>query len=290
MMSFFNPLKDIMDVKLNSYGVQLYASGKFNPIYFIPTDSGMVYEEFELDSDRITFLRENFAFMRPQRDYSFDTTVQNFDYFFESVSPCAIGSVLETVIEDSIRSSVPNMNIRFGSGSVSSAIKTDNIINVTLNDIEIITKEIGVPNESVVDESVFFRNGKFFSFQDNYLFIDVLEDGVEYSKENFWVLLYEKYGEEYRHIDLEECYFSEYGIQTGKTKITQELDVAFDAEIKDVYLCDHAQKANDNSNVYVSNKGTINIDLLGRMCASNRSKTNIKTYINRREKDLGDEC
>lgn len=290
-MSFFNPKMDILDVKLNTYGVFLYSRGEFQPVYFIPTDSGMVYEDFELGSEFIEYIRERFAFLRPQRDLSFDTSIQNFNYFFDSVSPCAVGESLETVVGDETRTMVPNINISFGKGEVSSAEKMDNILYINLKDIETKYKKEILPNESIVDGGIFERNGTYYRAQEDYLFLDISEQGAEFTKENFWLLVFEKNESEYKQIDLEEVYLSEYGLQQEVRSIVNDVVVKTDNKIDIDYLCRHVEKENNDNNVYISNKGTINVDLMGKLCSEKLKTARFgKNYINRKEKDLGNEC
>ena len=290
-MSFFNPLKDILDVKLTTYGVESFANGTFRPEIFIASDVGMLYEDYELDEDFREYLRTSLAFLRPQReDTGFDTGIQNFDYFFDSISPYAIGSALETVIGGEKRTMVPNLNLSFGKGLVSSATKSNNSVSIVLDNIETTFKQTEIVNESNNDDNIFGRGDNFYRFAEDYMFVDVGETGSEYLKENFWLLVYEKYGEEYRQIDLEEQYLSEFGLVEGKKDVVNELIIKLDNKIDDVYICRHAQKINDNNNVYITNKGTVNIDLMGKMCKNTGLQNFSKVYVNRKEKDLGDQC
>lgn len=292
-MTFFNPQKDILEVRLTTYGVQLYSAGKFKPEIFITTDCGVLYEDFELAADFREYLRENFAILRPQRDDTgFDTGIQNFDYLFDSLSPYSIGSTLETVVEDESRAMVSNIHLAFRKGLVASATKDSNVINVVLNDVVSLFSKTTIPNESIVVDNIFERdNGQFYQISEDYLFVDVTEHGAEFTKENFWLLVYEKYGTEYQQVDLEEQYLSEFGLVDSKRDITAEIDVKTDNKIDDLYVCKHSQKINDNNNVYITNKGTINVDLMGKMCKDNLTSQKFqKVYINRKEKDLGDQC
>lgn len=292
-MTFFNPQKDILEVRLTTYGVQLYSAGKFKPEIFITTDCGVLYEDFELAADFREYLRENFAILRPQReDAGFDTGIQNFDYLFDGLSPYSIGSTLETVVDDESRTMVPNINLEFGKGLVASATKDSNVINVVLDDVVSIFSKTDLPNESIVSDNVLERtDNQFYQFTEDYLFVDVMENGAEFTKENFWLLVYEKYGTEYRQVDLEERYLNEFGLVDSKVDITAEIDVKVDNKINDMYMCKHAQKINDNNNIYITNKGTINVDLMGKMCKDNLTSQKFpKVYINRKEKDLGDQC
>lgn len=292
-MTFFNPQKDILEVRLTTYGVQLYSAGKFKPEIFITTDCGVLYEDFELAADFREYLRENFAILRSQReDTGFDTGIQNFDYLFDSLSPYSIGSTLETVVEDESRTMVPNINLAFGSGLVASATKDSNVINVVLDDVVSLFSKTVIPNESILADNIFEREAnQFYQFSEDYLFVDVSEQGAEFTKENFWLLVYEKYGAEYRQVDLEERYLNEFGLVDSKVDITAEIDVKVDNKIDDMYMCKHAQKINDNNNIYITNKGTINVDLMGKMCKDNLTSQKFpKVYINRKEKDLGDQC
>jgi hypothetical protein len=293
-MSFFNPKLDVLDVKLTTHGIQQFANGEFNPVYFVPKDDGVVYDDtYDTDEEEREYLRETLAFLRPQREnFGIDTNLSNQEFFTSDISLCAIGTAREQFVNNDAYLSIPNNSFAFASGKVTLAEKTDSgVIEVTLADLDTKVRLVTNPaNESIQQHNLFEKNGLIYSFDEKYLFLTCNEDGTEFLKDNYMMFLYEDVGNDvYRPVILEYEYLNEFGLQESKQSALQEIDLLMDHEIPMDYLCLHAPKMNTAGHLTFSNGGTVNVELTGRVC-SNVNKKFPKVYINRKEKNLGDEC
>lgn len=220
-MSFFDRKQDVLDIQLTPYGKWLYGQGKLNPKYYSFTDSDVIYEtqhtgfsEIQNDiHDRIVNslrIKSQHRFTGPQSSSINPDSVQIASLDREYTYGVSLGT-------SNNDDKLPSWEIRVLKGEISSSATTltgtlgdINIPQINLNDMYIKTKVIKSDSQGFaptfdqdptvdVDEcneldefEITFSDGTTFETTIEPIFLQIEENNMPLSKENFEIEIFEE--------------------------------------------------------------------------------------------------
>lgn len=290
-MEFFNPKEEVIRFQFTEYGKQRASEGFFEPEHFVPRDLKVLYDRAKTEEEFLSFVQEEYPIIK-KNDIEFGVfDEENLD---SSFSVC---SILEDLDEEGLNLESPRGQVSVGGVLVYSSDKTKEGIDIQLEDLFLFKKEIRqeeIPNESEMEDTNIRRiDGKYYEIRDGEIFLDVLEDGVDFNRENFDVFLYEVVENRLENIFL-------YGKTKNKEifeeeKIIEEahgeISVLVDYEIDKSLLCKYKEVSKDNNkdNIYFIDDGLLYVGDGGVVC-EDKAKKKPFVYFNRKEGILGDGC
>lgn len=290
-MEFFNPKEEVVRFQFTEYGKQRASEGFFEPKSFVPRDLKVLYDRTKTEEEFLSVVQEEYPIIK-NNDVEFG--VFDEEDLDSSFSVC---SILEDLDENGLNLESPCGQVSVGGVLVYSSEKTKEGIDIQLEDLFVLKKEISqeeVLNESEVYDSSFRRiGGKYYEIKENEIFLDVLEDGVEFSRENFDVFLYEVVEDRLETVFLGGLEKNKEVFEENEFAVEEqnEINIFVDFEVDSSVLCKYKDisKNNNKDNVYFVDDGLLYVGDGGVVCEE-RAKKKPFVYFNRKEGILGDGC
>ena len=218
-MSFFNKKEEVLDLQLTQFGKQLLSQGKFKPIYYTFFDnnilydssySGMANEATKNIEDRI---QDQTPYCKTQYVFSSRETAMN--SFVESnrtrlanepdaavlsfVNPAeqAYTQILPLGNSELGNEKAPFFSVTFLNGELSGNVTTEYSSSYSVQKIPqlnaTITYKIKPVDISEINTNILQQNIKYlgnfnnttFKISEQYLLLQILENNVDFEKENF---------------------------------------------------------------------------------------------------------
>lgn len=290
-MEFFNPKEEVIRFQFTEYGKQRASEGFFEPEHFVPRDLKVLYDRAKTEEEFLSFVQEEYPIIK-KNDIEFG--IFDEEDLDSSFSVC---SILEDLNEEGLNLESPRGQVSVGGVLVYSSDKTKEGIDVQLEDLFLFKKEIQqeeVPNESEIDNTNIRRiDGKYYEIKDGEIFLDVLEDGVDFNRENFDVFLYEVIENRLENVFLGGKIQNKEIFEEEETREDNhgEISVFVDYEIDKSILCKYKDisKENNKDNIYFVDDGILYVGDGGAVCDDKARKKPL-VYFNRKEGFLGDGC
>tara|TARA_R110000851_G_scaffold114251_2_gene239358 strand:+ start:3477 stop:4451 length:975 start_codon:yes stop_codon:yes gene_type:complete len=204
-MRFFDKKEEVLDIELTQYGKHLLSRGKFKPTYYAFFDNNVLYDPKYADTlydqneiDKVIrfdtpTLRSQHNFASLDSKHAYQAFQYNVDRHFTFVNPLGTSDLISAsapkwsllAMEGELKSSVPYMT---------SSYQTIRIPQIEV-DIEYQTA-ISVESQPTVFEedpelaSKTFTDGSYISVKPDQLLLRVLEENVEFEKDNFDIEVY----------------------------------------------------------------------------------------------------
>ena len=204
-MRFFDKKEEVLDVELTQYGKHLLSKGKFKPTYYAFFDNNVLYDpkyaDTTYDQHQIDkTIRFDTPMIRSQHNFAsldsrqaYEAFQYNVDRHFTFVNPLGTS--------DLVSESAPKWSLLAMEGELKSAVPymTSSYQTIRIPQIEVDVEyqtAVSVQGQPTVFEedpelaSSVFSDGSYISVKPDQLLLRVLEENVEFEKDNFDIEVY----------------------------------------------------------------------------------------------------
>lgn len=292
-MEFFNPKTEVLRFQFTSYGLEELSKGKFDPESFVALDEGVAYDPTLSEEEFLEEIRQNRVFIKTNK-VPFELAESEIG---QAENAACVAYPVREELDGLTNLSRSSFHIRTTGTDVVSATKDEGGLEVTLDPLFILkSAEIPaseIPNRSEEEASdIYFVGGKYFSFKNGHILLDLSEGGTIPQPENFECFLYELIDGEEVRIDLKgELSQRDLYVPREKQQNDFEVKVLCDEEIPDEILCaaKSTMYSGNQTNVFLVDDGVVSSESFGKTCkVSSASKPVV--YFGRDEGELGDGC
>lgn len=223
-MSFFNKKEEVLDLQLTQFGKQLFSQGKFKPTYYAFFDNNVLYDSShsgflnETTVDIEDRIQEETPYCKTQYVFSSrETAMQSFIesnrtrlanqpdaavLSFANPAEKAYTQILPLGNAEAGTQKAPYFSVGFLNGELSGSVTTaysssysvqkipqlNATIKFTIKPID--EKDVGVANSNVKYAGFFPQTRTLFKITHDHILLQILENNVEFEKENFEILPY----------------------------------------------------------------------------------------------------